>query len=82
MGNALVSEDGKLVAVASWVFGCGQGLPDVYTKTYSYLGWIKTGIQAALIDEEEEEDDEKQSKQSPTSGFRAFRDKILNMIRL
>lgn len=45
LGNALVSEDGKLAAVATWTFGCGRGFPDVYTKAYPYLDWIKNGMQ-------------------------------------
>lgn len=45
MGNALVAKDGKLAAVATWTFGCGRGLPDVHTKIYPYLGWIRNGMQ-------------------------------------
>ena len=32
---------GQLLGVSSWVYGCGEGTPGVYTKVSKYLTWIK-----------------------------------------
>lgn len=41
VGNAIVSEDYKLIGVASWISGWCDGLPNVYTKIYPHLEWIE-----------------------------------------
>lgn len=48
LGNALVSKDGKLIAVSSWASHNGQDLPDVFTKTYPYLRWIRDEMNKML----------------------------------
>ncbi|XP_017770707.1 PREDICTED: chymotrypsin-1-like [Nicrophorus vespilloides] len=40
-GGPLVA-DGKLVGIVSWGKPCAVGYPDVFTKVYSYLRWIKS----------------------------------------
>lgn len=77
MGNALISEDGKLAAVATWAFGCGRGLPDVYTKTYPHLNWIKNGMKSILIDKAVDT-----QSQKSRSRFRQIRDGVLDLIRM
>ena len=37
--------DGKVVGIASFVIPCGKGMPDVYTRVYSYLDFIKEAME-------------------------------------
>ncbi|CAK1548137.1 unnamed protein product [Leptosia nina] len=41
-----LARNGEVVGLASWVIPCGRGRPDVFTRVYSYVDWIKekTGI--------------------------------------
>nr|AFN42314.1 chymotrypsin-like protein [Cotesia sesamiae Mombasa bracovirus] len=36
--------NGEIVGVVSMGYACGSGLPDIYTRVYSYLPWIKRVI--------------------------------------
>ncbi|KAK2586748.1 hypothetical protein KPH14_011779 [Odynerus spinipes] len=42
-GSPLVI-NGVQIGLASWVAPCAQGHPDVHTRVYSYLDWIKSHI--------------------------------------
>ncbi|XP_015186215.1 PREDICTED: chymotrypsin-1-like [Polistes dominula] len=42
-GSPLVL-DGVQIGLASWVTPCAKGFPDVHTKIYSYIDWIKSHI--------------------------------------
>ncbi|XP_044021280.1 chymotrypsin-1-like [Aphidius gifuensis] len=39
-GNPLVYEN-TIVGIASWVVSCARGMPDVYTRVYQFVPWIK-----------------------------------------
>ncbi|CAK1548131.1 unnamed protein product [Leptosia nina] len=39
-GGPLVHK-GEVVGITSWNIPCGRGLPDVFTRVFSYLDWIK-----------------------------------------
>ncbi|XP_043276813.1 chymotrypsin-2-like [Venturia canescens] len=34
--------DGKVIGIASFVYKCGLGYPDVFTRVFEYLDWIKS----------------------------------------
>ncbi|CAH0699285.1 unnamed protein product [Spodoptera exigua] len=42
-GGPLVA-DSKVVGIVSWGMPCARGYPDVYTRVYSFLDWIKPKI--------------------------------------
>ncbi|KAG7202864.1 hypothetical protein KM043_010014 [Ampulex compressa] len=43
-GGPLVADD-KQIGVVSWGIPCARGRPDVFTRVYSYVDWIKEHIQ-------------------------------------
>lgn len=44
-GGPLVSLNNTLVGLVSWGVTCAVGYPDVYTRVYSFLDWIKINSQ-------------------------------------
>lgn len=44
-GGPLVAEN-KLIGVSSWAAGCGEGLPDGYTRTSTFFRWVNRKIRA------------------------------------
>lgn len=44
-GSPLVTPNNTLVGLSSWGIICGEGLPDVYTRVYSFLGWIRANVE-------------------------------------
>lgn len=44
-GGPLITRDGKeLIGLASWIMECGDGRPDVYTRVFSHLEFIKRAM--------------------------------------
>ncbi|CAK1548129.1 unnamed protein product [Leptosia nina] len=39
-GGPLVNK-GEVVGITSWAIPCSRGLPDVFTRVFSFLDWIK-----------------------------------------
>ncbi|KAL7286776.1 hypothetical protein TKK_0018921 [Trichogramma kaykai] len=36
--------DGQVFGITSWVVPCARGVPDVYTKVYSFVDWIRNVV--------------------------------------
>nr|XP_022914398.1 chymotrypsin-2-like [Onthophagus taurus] len=47
-GGPLVEGDHQ-IGVVSWGIPCGKGSPDVFTRVYSYLGWINDNMQTSTL---------------------------------
>lgn len=43
-GGPLVEEGAEQVGVVSWGVPCGKGKPDVFTRIYPYLNWIRSNM--------------------------------------
>lgn len=41
-GSPLVSAGGKLTGIVTWGKGCGRNFPDVYTRIFPFLKWIRS----------------------------------------
>lgn len=46
-GGPLVSGN-KLIGITSWGFGCGNGVPDGFTRVSQYVDWVNNKIEALL----------------------------------
>ncbi|XP_044013919.1 chymotrypsin-2-like [Aphidius gifuensis] len=52
-GGPLVA-DGVQIGVVSWGTPCAKGKPDVFTRVYSYTGWINMMINSKQYDDDDE----------------------------